>query len=173
MVNVQEGPASRPSNTSGNENTAIAVGRSGTDPDGTVVSVTVTTLPPASQGVLYLADGVTAVVAGTAITAVQASSLVFKPAANFNGTVSVPFTVTDNEGNVSAPANEVITEVNVQEGPTATPSTSSGNEDSPIAVGLAGTDPDGTVVSVTVTSLPPASQGVLYLSYGVAADVDG
>ena len=57
--------------------------------------------------------------------------------------MTVAFTVTDNEGNTSAAANEVITVNNVQEGPTATPSTSSGNEDTNIDVALAGTDSDG------------------------------
>ena len=59
-----------------------------------MVSVTVTTLPPASQGVLYLADGVTAVVAGTAITAAQAESGRATPTASVSTTVSVPVVVT-------------------------------------------------------------------------------
>ncbi|MEY3123626.1 MAG: hypothetical protein RLZZ573_146, partial [Pseudomonadota bacterium] len=41
--------------------------------------------------------------------------------------------------------------VNVQEAPSATPSTSSGNEDTNIAVALSGTDTDGTIASVKVT----------------------
>jgi hypothetical protein len=68
-------------------------------------------------------------VAGTPITAAQAANLIFTPAANFNGTVTIPFTVTDNDGGTSAPANEVITVVDVNDLPTATASTSSGNED--------------------------------------------
>jgi hypothetical protein len=68
------------------------------------------------------ADGTTPVVAGTPITAAQAASLIFTPAANFNGTVTIPFTVTDDDGGTSAPANEVITVVDVNDLPTATAS---------------------------------------------------
>jgi VCBS repeat-containing protein len=67
--------------------------------------------------VLYLAGGTTLVVAGTAITAAQAATLVFTPAANFNGDVTVPFTVTDNDGLTSSAANEVITVISVNDPP--------------------------------------------------------
>ncbi len=168
-------PTATPSTSSGAEDAStIAVDLAGTDPDGTVDFVTVTTLPPASEGVLFLADGTTPVVAGTPVTAVQAATLVFTPAANFNGTVTIPFTVTDNDGHVSTSANEVITVTPVIDLPTATPSTSSGAEDAPtIAVDLAGTDPDGTVDFVTVTTLPPVSEGVLYLADGTTPVVAG
>ncbi len=170
---VNDPPTANPSTSSGDEDTDIAVDLTGTDSDGTIVSVTVTTLPPASEGVLYLSDGTTPVVAGTPITAAQAASLVFTPAANFNGTVTIPFTVTDDDGATSAPANEVITVNDVNDPPTANPSTSSGDEDTDIAVDLTGTDSDGTIVSVTVTTLPPASEGVLYLSDGTTPVVAG
>ncbi|MBK8525200.1 MAG: retention module-containing protein [Betaproteobacteria bacterium] len=155
-------PTATASTSSGNEDTDIAVGLSGTDPDGTVVSVTVTSLPAAAQGVLYLADGVTAVVAGTAITAAQAATLVFKPTLNFNGTVTIPFTVTDNEGNVSAPANEVVTVSSVADLPTTNDQSVSGTEDGgAIAITLSGGDVDGTVASFTIGSLP-ANGTLLY-----------
>ncbi len=106
-----------PSTSSGDEDTNIPVDLTGTDIDGTVDFVTVTTLPPTTQGVLYLANGVTRVVAGTPLTAAQAANLVFVPATNFNGTVTIPFTVTDNDGLVSTPANEVITVNAVNDAP--------------------------------------------------------
>jgi hypothetical protein len=60
------------------------------------------------------------------------------PAANFNGTVTIPFTVTDDDGGTSAPANEVITVTDVNDLPTATATSTlvSGNEDTNIAVSL-------------------------------------
>jgi hypothetical protein len=125
-----------------------------------------------SEGILYLADGTTPGRRRTPITAAR-RRLIFTPAANFNGTVTIPFTVTDNDGGTSAPANEVITVVDVNDLPTATASTSSGNEDTDIAVALGGTDIDGTIATVTVTSLPPASEGVLYLSDGTTPVVAG
>jgi hypothetical protein len=93
--NIQEGPTATPSTSAGDEEASITVALAGTDTNGTV-------LPDAAQGVLYLANSITAVVAVTAIGAAQAADLVFKPAANFNGQVTVSFTVTDNEGNTSA-----------------------------------------------------------------------
>jgi large repetitive protein len=109
VMPVNDLPIATPSTSSGIEDTTIAVALAGTDIDGTVTHVTITTLPTVAQGVLYLANGTTPVVAGTPMTAAEAATLVFKPAANFSGTVSVLFTVTDNNGGVSAAAAEVIT----------------------------------------------------------------
>ena len=119
-----------PSTSSGDEDSNIPVDLTGTDVDGTVASVTVTALPPVGEGVLYHADGVTPVVAATPLTPAEAAALVFVPAANFNGTVTITFTVTDDDGAVSGPASEVITVNDVNDPPVATPSTSSGDEDS-------------------------------------------
>jgi VCBS repeat-containing protein len=259
----------------GDEDTPIMVNLAGRDVDGMIQAVTVTTLPPASQGVLYLADGTTPVTAGTALTPAEAAILVFRPAPDFNGTVGIPFTVTDNEGATSAPVTATITVNPVNDAPTidvaanaftedaagtvagavagtftthdpdgdaltvgwtggasptdggghalytldaasgrvlltqagadyvnaghtlpaieltasdgsltgydsATPAVTlvndapvavaapaGGNEDTPITVNLSGTDEDGTIRGVTVTTLPPAGQGVLYLPDGV------
>jgi Ca2+-binding RTX toxin-like protein len=88
---------------------------------------------------------------------------VFKPAANFNGVVTVSFTVTDNEGNTSAPANEVITVIPVNDAPVAIGSANTGVEDAVyIPVVLQGTDIDGTVSSFRLSSLP--TNGALYLN---------
>ncbi len=170
---VNDPPVATPSTSSGDEDTNITVALTGTDVDGTIASVTVTTLPPVAQGVLYYADGVTPVVAGTPLTPAEAASLVFDPAPDFNGDVTIPFTVTDNTGATSAPANEVITVNAVNDPPVATPSTSSGDEDTNIPVALTGTDVDGTIASVTVTTLPPVAQGVLYYADGTTPVVAG
>ncbi len=134
VTNVQEPPVATPSTSSGAEDTPIPVDLTGTDVDGTVTNVTITTLPPVAQGVLYLADGTTPVVAGTPITAAQAATLVFKPASNFNGTVTIPFTVTDNEGNISASANEVITVSPVNDPPVDGDEINSVTEDTTLTV---------------------------------------
>lgn len=60
----------------GDEDTLIVVNLSGTDPDGTIQSVTVATLPPVSEGVLYLPDGVTPVIAGMPLSPSDAAHLV-------------------------------------------------------------------------------------------------
>ncbi|WP_295009526.1 retention module-containing protein, partial [uncultured Dechloromonas sp.] len=109
MTPVNDPPVATPSTAAGDEDTPIAVVLSGTDIDGTVQGVTVTGLPPVTQGTLYLPDGVTPVVAGTPLTPTDAANLIFKPAPDFNGSVNIPFTVTDNSGAVSTPAQATIT----------------------------------------------------------------
>ena len=122
---LNDPPVSTPSTSSGPEDTPIPVDLVGTDVDGTVTAVTVTTLPPASEGVLSL-NG-TPITAGQVLTSAEAAMLVFTPAQNFNGTVTIPFTVTDDDGAVSAPANEVITVDDVNDPPVA-------NDDGVVAV---------------------------------------
>ncbi|MEQ1487199.1 MAG: Ig-like domain-containing protein [Methylotenera sp.] len=158
---VNDPPVAFPVLPTGNEDTPIVVNLTGSDIDGTVTSVSVTALPPATKGILYLADCVTPVVANVPLTPAQAAGLVFKPALNFNGAVTIPFNVTDNQGLTSAPANADITVNPVNDPPIATPVAPSGNEDTPIPVNLTGSDVDGAIASVTVTSLPPATQGIL------------
>ncbi|MDD3452281.1 hypothetical protein, partial [Sulfurimonas sp.] len=102
-------PVAIPSTPSGDEDTNIPIALAGTDKDGTIVSVNVTTLPPETEGVLYYSDGVTPVSTSTPLTPSEAASLVFVPATNFNDTVTIPFTVTDNDGATSPIAYEVIT----------------------------------------------------------------
>jgi VCBS repeat-containing protein len=104
---VNDPPVAVVTPATGDEDTPVSVSLTGTDIDGTIASVRVTVLP--TNGVLYLADGITPVVANTPLTPAQAASLVFVPAANFNGSVSVTFTVTDNSGATSAPAVTPIT----------------------------------------------------------------
>ncbi len=168
MLAVNDPPTATATSASTLEDTPVPITLTGSDIDGTIASITVTTLPPAAEGVLYLADGVTTVAAGATLTQAQATGLIFKPGLNFSGTVTIPFIVIDNSGAASAPANLVITISPVNDAPVATPTTATGNEDAPVTgINLTGTDIDGTVVSITVTALPPASQGVLYLADGV------
>uniref|UniRef100_UPI001177D3F7 Ig-like domain-containing protein n=1 Tax=Crenothrix polyspora TaxID=360316 RepID=UPI001177D3F7 len=97
---------------------SIAVNLAGTDVDGTVAIVKVTSLPTAAQGVLYKTDGSTAVTTAMDLTAAEAASLKFIPTLNFNGTVTIPFTVKDNLGLVSvASANAVIIVTAVNDAP--------------------------------------------------------
>ena len=142
----------------------IAVNLSGSDTDGTIASVTVTALPPASQGVLYLADGVTPVLTTTVLSPTQAAALVFIPAQNFNGTVNIPFTVTDNQGAVSPVAITPITVTPVNDAPVATDntnnvpinSTATGNV---LIDGVADSDIDGDTLTVTSFSVDINNDG--------------
>jgi CshA-type fibril repeat protein len=173
IVEVNDPPIASPISSSGNEDTPIPINLAGTDIDGTVNAVTVTTLPPATQGILYLPDGKTPVIAGVPLSPVDAAGLVFKPAPNFNGTVAIPFTVTDNDGAVSAPANANITVAPVNDPPVAVSGSVNTLEDTDAPVDLIGTDVDGTINTVTVTALPNLAQGILYLADGVTPVVAG
>lgn len=79
---VNDPPVAAPVSVAGSSETGIPLSVGGSDIDGTIAAVTITTLPPASQGVLLLPNG-TPVVAGQALTPAQAANLVFKPNQNF------------------------------------------------------------------------------------------
>ena len=163
-------PIATPKSVTLNEDAPTApVSLKGADVDGTIASVSITTLPLATQGVLYYPDGTTPVPPGAILSPADAANLVFKPAANFNGAVVIPFTVLDNDGATSAPANFTINVTAVNDPPVATPVAVTAPEDSStIPVNLSGTDiEDGVPNIVRVTTLPPAAQGILYLADGI------
>ncbi|QTN21344.1 tandem-95 repeat protein [Rhizobacter sp. AJA081-3] len=170
LAAVNDPPVATPATLTGNEDGALPVSLGGTDVDGRIVGVTVTSIPAGAT--LLLADGVTPVLAGQTLTPEQAATLLFRPAADFSGNQTLLFTVTDNGGAVSAPAAVSMTVVAVNDLPVPLASSGgSGSEDSPVAVRLGGTDVDGTVTSVTVTTLP--GNGTLYLADGVTPVVSG
>lgn len=74
----------------------------GFDPDGSLASFTITTLPATAAGVLAL-NG-TAVQLGQAISSADAANLTFDPAATFVGNAFFTYTATDNQGATSVPA---------------------------------------------------------------------
>ncbi|WP_235581906.1 immunoglobulin-like domain-containing protein, partial [Rhizobacter sp. Root29] len=156
-------PSAIAGNASGLEDSTLPLPLRGSDADGNVVSVTIVSIPAGAS--LLLADGVTVVTAGQTLSAADAAGLLFKPAADFNGNAGVSFTVTDNSGAVSAPASVAISVTPVNDLPVATSvPAGSGLEDTAIAVHLGGSDIDGSVTSVTVTTLP--QHGTLYLPDG-------
>ena len=116
-ITVNAPPVATPDSVSGDEDTLIPVSLAGTDSDGTVVSVTVTTLP--ENGTLFLSDGITPVTTGTPLSPAAAAQLVFQPVLNFNGTVDVVFTVTDDVGLVSQPATVTLDVLPVNDPPVA------------------------------------------------------
>jgi large repetitive protein len=121
IASVNDAPVTNTVTASANEDaSSIPLALGGTDVDGTIASAKVTSLPLASQGVLYLAGGTTAVTTAMDLTPAQMAGLVFKPTANFNGTVNIPFTVTDNLGLVSSATNAMITVNAVNDAPVLT-----------------------------------------------------
>jgi hypothetical protein len=164
----------------GNAATALPA-LTGADPDGTVVSYRIKTLPPAGNGVLSIpcpaiptgaactggfasltAAVLTANPAGIVLTPAQAAAMRFDPANNFSGNATFTFDVTDNSGNVSNAATYIIPVTtqppvsnNLMENPIV-------NSNGPTAiVPLNSADVDGTISSYQITSLPTPAQGVL------------
>jgi uncharacterized repeat protein (TIGR01451 family) len=142
-------------------------GLGGTDPDGSIASYKIDTLPPVAQGVLFLGDpanGGVAVTPGQVLTPAQISQLFFKSTGTFTG-ANFSYSATDNLG-LSSPAAATVSALppSVNQPPVtnnANVSVAPGGT-VPLA-GLGGTDPDGSIASFTINTLPPAAQGVLFL----------
>jgi Ca2+-binding RTX toxin-like protein len=147
-------------------------GLGGNDPDGTIASYTINTLPPAAEGVLFLGDptqGGVAVTAGQVLTPAQISQLFFQSTGTFNGT-NFTYGVTDNRGATTAATSTLS--VTPNQPPVANNTNSSVAPGSTIAIaGLGGTDPDGTIASYTINTLPAAAEGVLFLGNPAAGGV--
>ena len=133
------------------------------DPDGTITSYTIESLPPAYQGVLLL--GGIPVTAGQVLTPAEISLLQFDPNPAFTGNAIFEYSATDNSGFTSNSALYTIPVNNLP--PTAIPVVAPvmPNSNGPTAIpSLVGSDADGTVVSYTISSLPLPGQGVLLLN---------
>ncbi len=133
------------------------------DADGTVSSYTITTLPPAFQGQLLL-SGVP-VTANQVLTPLQISQLQFDPAAGFIGNGTFEYTATDNSGAVSNFATYTIPVFSVLPVASAVVAPVMPNTNGVTAIpSLIAADADGTISSYTISTLPPAAQGVLLLN---------
>ncbi|QJW84707.1 tandem-95 repeat protein [Ramlibacter terrae] len=170
---VNDVPVANAVTASGAEDAAsISITLGGTDVEGAIAKITLATLPNAADGKLYTDAARTVLaVAGTAYNT-GSLTLYFAPAANFNGTVDFTYTVTDAAGAVDAtPATASITVTPVNDAPVATGATASGNEDAAsIPITLGGSDVDGTVQSVTLSTLPTVAQGKLYTDASLSVE---
>ncbi|MDM8567753.1 tandem-95 repeat protein [Candidatus Halobeggiatoa sp. HSG11] len=140
---------------------------SATDPDGTVDFFNVT-LPPSSQGVLYLGDpdnGGTPISAGQELSPSEISNIHFKPNPSFTGQAQFTYIATDNNGSESVPATVTIPVTDSNQSPVAEDkqAPSVPNNVTEQIPALEATDVDGTVESYQIKTLPPASEGKLYL----------
>ncbi|MFM7423988.1 MAG: DUF4347 domain-containing protein [Elainella sp.] len=158
------------------DTTALLVGFSATDPDvadgDAVESFTILTLPPASQGVLFVGDpltGGTPVAAGSTLTPAQIDTIFFRAAPGFTGS-TFTYTATDTRGaSDETPATVTLTAIGRPPVPgNQPPNTAASSLRLPQNTvervpGLEGTDTDGTVVNFAILTIPPASQGTLFL----------
>ena len=138
------------------------------DPDSSIDFFTINTLPPANQGVLFLGDpsqGIR-VTAGQRLSQTQINQLFFQATAAFTGT-NFTYTATDSLGAISpAPATASLLPIvpNANQPPVANNTSVTLSPGQSVNIpGLGGTDPDGTVVSFTINTLPPANEGILFL----------
>jgi hypothetical protein len=74
--------------------------------DGVIQAYTLSTLPTAAEGILYV--GGVPVTLGQLLTPAQASQLSFDPNPTFVGTAAFTYTTTDGQGNISTAANYTI-----------------------------------------------------------------
>jgi uncharacterized repeat protein (TIGR01451 family) len=131
----------------------------------TISHFIILSLPPGSQGVLYLGDpraGGTPVTAGQAISPDQLNRLVFQPSTFFVST-SFQYATVNSFGAIDSTPGTVTLGGSALPPDTTNSSGTIAPGETLNLTGLSGSDPDGTVASFTILTLPPASQGILYL----------
>ncbi|MBW4658989.1 MAG: DUF4347 domain-containing protein [Drouetiella hepatica Uher 2000/2452] len=149
--------------------TVNLTGLSAVDTDGTIVSYTLSTLPTAASGTLFLgnpATGGTAVTAGQILQPGQITQLFFQATSTFTSG-SFTYTATDNRGGTDLiPAIVSLARPGaVNQLPVAQDASVEQIEaNTPKQVtGVIATDPDGTIASYTLLTLPKAASGTLFL----------
>lgn len=140
--------------------------RMGGSDDENVAFFRIDTLPASSTGILYLGHpdaGGVPVEAGATLTPAQLSRLHFQGGTSAADSVFT-YSAIDNEGGVDpTPGTVRLTSGNIPpETDDATVRFSDGDAQVPIS-GLGGSDEDGEVAFFTIKSIPPESEGVLFL----------
>ncbi|WP_341735610.1 DUF4347 domain-containing protein [Microcoleus sp. CAWBG640] len=148
------------------KNTIAIGGLGGTDPDGTVVSFTVNTLPPTNQGVLFLGNpdrGGVPVSAGQVLTPDQISQLFFQSAGTFTG-ATFSYSSQDDRGSSSQAAVVSLALPQFNEPPVAANTNTAVTPNAVVKLaGLGAKDVDDAIASYTIDTLPLNSQGILFL----------
>ena len=185
--NCNEAPRTDDKRNNNLSNTMDAVNilnLSGVDCTGVAVEkFKIKSLPNANAGVLYMADGVTAVRVNEILTKEQADGLKFDPAAGFVGNASFTYAAIDNGNKEDAtPATFTIPVIggnggdrpgggNCNEAPRTDDKRNnnlSNTMDAVNILNLSGVDCTGVAVEkFKITSLPNANTGVLYMADGV------
>ncbi len=147
---VNDAPVANNDTATTPEDTAatITVLTNDTDADGNPLSVTTATVPAAQGTVTINANG----------------TLLFTPAANFNGTATISYTISDGNGG-SASAQVTVTVTPVNDAPVALNDLASTPEETAkvIAVLANDSDVDGDTLTVTVATVP-AAQGTVVIN---------
>jgi len=154
---VNSTPSATAQSVSGNEDQSLSITLAGSDPEGSSLTYALASNP--SHG--------SASLSGNTVT--------YTPAANYNGTDSFTFTVSDGAATSSA-ATVSITINAVSDTPSATAQSVSGNEDAAQSITLAGSDPEGgslTYALASATSHGSASLSGNTVTYTPPANYNG
>jgi len=154
---VNDTPSATAQSVSGNEDAAQSITLAGSDPEGSSLTYALASNP--SHG--------SASLSGNTVT--------YTPAANYNGTDSFTFTVSDGAATSSA-ATVSITINAVNDTPSATAQSVSGNEDAAQSITLAGSDPEGSSLTYALASNPSHGSASLSgntVTYTPTADYNG
>ncbi len=147
------------------EGGAVSLGLAAPPNTAPAARVTIDAVPAIGQ--IVRADG-TVVTAGSTIAPSDLAGLRYVPPAEYDGIAPVgSFAYTLDSNGATTSGTTTITLTPINDAPLATGGAASGAEDAalPVALGLGGSDVDGSVVSVTVTALPAG--GTLLLADGV------
>jgi hypothetical protein len=150
-----------------NDSTVSIPALSATDTDGSIASYTIESLPNESEGTLYFGnpeESGTAVTVGQTVLVNQAANLFFKPNTTFTGDSTFTYTATDNQGATSNTATVTVPVTGANQPPVAIDKTAASTPNN-ITVSLPpleATD-EGSVESYEIQSLPPESEGIVYL----------
>lgn len=140
VSSVNDGPVANAQSVTTDEDTAVSVTLTGSDPEGHALVYAVATAP--AHGQLFGAP----------------PALAYEPASDFFGTDRFTFTVTDvvfdGEPVTSAPATVDVTIRPVNDGPIATGFSTSTRQDTPKALTLLGSDPEGDPLAFMIATLP-------------------
>ncbi|UCD37354.1 MAG: tandem-95 repeat protein [Fidelibacterota bacterium] len=137
---VNDSPIADDQSLTTNEDVAVSITLTGSDPDGDLLSFSMADAP--SNGTL----------SGTA------PNLTYTPGDNYNGSDAFTFTVSDGIA-TSQPATVSITVSAVNDPPVADAQSVITNEDVAVSITLTGSDPDGDPLSFSVADAP--SNGTL------------
>ena len=179
VTNVNDLPVASAFTKTTDEDTALTFAEADftgafSDPDGHgLKSVKLVTLPSASHGVLRV--GTSDATENQVVLKASLNTISFVPAANWNGSASFTYKVTDTSDDESAAAEVTVTVSAVNDLPVASAIEKTTNEETALTFAEsdftgAFSDPDNhTLKSVKLMTLPASTQGVLKVGTSNAA----